>query len=186
MVLKRELRFVAFAGLLFPAAVGVAATAVVQERSPSFAPSDSFQTAPVWMGHRTHHTGGMNLTMADGSVRFLRQGLYTFKVQGIDKAGEVMIIIICKQGKKVGQLIGKVKGLQSKALGGPDTKSLGGPDTAERATGDVKRLRFSEAGFASKLVPKLTPQGGGTLLVLEGKSGPYGKGSIEVLLPAVR
>lgn len=183
MVLKPAFRFLAFAGLLFPAAVGLAATAVVQERSPSFAPSDSFQTAPVWIGH---HPGGGMFIMGDGSVRFIRPGLYTFKVQGLDKAGEVMIIIICKQGKKVGQLVGKVKGLQSKALGGPDTKALGGPDTAERAIGDVKRLRFSEAGFASRLVPKLTPQGGSTLFVLEGKSGPYGKGSIEILLPAVK
>lgn len=182
MVLKRAFRFVAFAGLLFPAAVGLAATGAVQERSPSFAPSDSFQTAPVWIGH---HPGVVNFVMADGSVRFLRQG-YMFKVQGTGNQNEVLIIIICKQGKKVGQLIGKVKGLQSKALGGPDTKSLGGPDTAERAAGNVKRLRFSEAGFASRLVPKLTPQGGGTLLVLEGKSGPYGKGSIEVLLPVVK
>lgn len=125
------------------------------EEKPAFAPADSFQAKAVNISK--------SFRTADGSVH--PAGLYSFKVQGMGKAGQVAIWVQNPQGKTVGKLLG-----QFKSLGGPDTKGSrrGSPNFVALGLSAASQVQFS-------------PRAGSFFIIIVG-----GKGSIEALVPAVK
>lgn len=112
-VSKVALALAAFA-LVFGAASELWAGATIEEK-PVFAPTDFFLTKAVTIPTKFKN--------ADGSV--LPAGLYSFRVQGTGKAGEVAIRVQNPRGQTVGNAVGKYRTMRPRPADGPRFDKLG-------------------------------------------------------------